>query len=80
MSKTPTQSVYGEPAVMWRMERADGLMSHVVIEPRLDGAAVIWFVNGRPMGVRDFDDWTSALRWSDQMQAQNWAVGWRLAE
>jgi hypothetical protein len=39
----------------------------------------MWFINGRPVGYRDFGDWTSALRWSDQMQAQNWAVGWRLA-
>jgi hypothetical protein len=39
---------------------------------------VVWFINDRPLGYRDFDDWTAALRWSDQMQAQNWAVGWRL--
>jgi hypothetical protein len=38
----------------------------------------VWFLNDRPLGYRDFGDWTSALRWSEQMQAQNWAVGWRL--
>ena len=70
--------VYNEPTVMWRMRRADGLLSHVVICPRSDGAAVVWFINGRPLGYRVFGDWTSALSWSDQMQAQNWAVGWRL--
>ena len=71
--------VYDEPTVMWRMRRTDGLVSHAVIEPRPDGAFVFtWFINGRALGSRDFGDFTSALRWSDQMQTQNWAVGWRL--
>ena len=64
---------------MWRMRRSDGQSSHAVIDPRTDRVIVIWFVNDRPMGVRDFDDWTGALLWSDQMQAQNWTAGWRLA-
>jgi hypothetical protein len=64
---------------MWRMNRADGLSSHAVLDPRPDGAAVFWFVNDRPVGGRDFDDWSSALRYCDQMQAQNWAAGWRQA-
>ncbi len=64
---------------MWRMERADGQSAHAVIDPRLGGAAVIWFVNGRPLGIRDFDDWTSALLWTELMQIQNWTTGWRLA-
>ena len=63
---------------MWRMRRPDGLSAHAVIGPSPDGAVVVWFVNDRPVGLRDFDDWTDALRWSDQLQAQNWAVGWRL--
>jgi hypothetical protein len=71
--------VYDQPTVMWRMQRADGLLSHALIHPRSDGAVVVWFVNDRPVGHRDFGDWRSALRWSDQLQAQNWAVGWRLA-
>jgi hypothetical protein len=75
--ETPMRVVYDEPTVMWRMRRADGLSSHAVIGPRPDGAIVVWFINGRPLGYRDFGDWTSALRWSDQLQAQNWAVGWR---
>jgi hypothetical protein len=71
---------YEEPTVMWRMRRADGVRSHAVIGPRSHGAFVfMWFINDRPLGSRHFDEWTSALRWSDQMQAQNWAVGWRLA-
>ena len=64
---------------MWRMRRADGLLSHAVIGAHSNRAFVTWFVNDRPLGYRDFDDWTSALRWCDQMQAQNWATGWRLA-
>jgi hypothetical protein len=71
--------LYEEPTVMWRMQRADGRLSHAVIGPHPDGAVVVWFINDRPLGYRAFDDWTSALRWSDQMQAQNWAAGWRLA-
>lgn len=68
-----------EPVVLWRMRRASGLMSHAVLGPRSRGAVLVWFINGRPIGFRDFGDWTSALRWSDQLQTQNWAVGWRLA-
>jgi hypothetical protein len=71
--------LYEEPTVMWRMQRADGRLSHAVIGPHPAGAVVVWFLNDRPLGYRAFDDWTSALRWSDQMQAQNWAAGWRLA-
>jgi len=74
----PERVVYDEPTVLWRMRRDDGLSCHAVIRLRSDGAIVVWFVNGRPLGYRDFGDWTKALRWSEQMQAQNWAVGWRL--
>ncbi|MGE0363286.1 MAG: hypothetical protein AB7R67_21420 [Vicinamibacterales bacterium] len=66
------------PTVMWRMMRTDGQTAHAVIDPSSSGAAVIWFVNDRPMGIRDFEDWSGALRWSDQLQTQNWATGWRL--
>ncbi len=79
VSEIPTTPGYDEPTVMWRMSRADGQSSHAVIDPRPGGAAVIWFVNDRPLGYRDFDDWTSALLWSERMQAQNWTAGWRLA-
>jgi len=79
MSDTPMRPLYDEPTVMWRMQRADGQSSYAMIDLRWDGAVVAWFINGRPLGQRVFDDWTSAIRWSDQLQAQNWAVGWRLA-
>ena len=65
------------PVVLWRMTRADGVHSHAVINPRLNGAVVVWFINGRVLGYRDFGDWTSALHWADRLQAQNWSVGWR---
>jgi hypothetical protein len=78
VSEIPSRLGYYEPTVMWRMSRADGQSSHAVIDPRPDGAAVTWYVNGRPMGTRDFHDWAVALRWCEQMQAQNWAAGWRL--
>ena len=76
--RVPDQLFYDAPTVMWRMRRADGLSSHAVIGPRADGAVVMWFLDGRPLGYRVFKDWPSALRWSDQLQAQNWTVGWRL--
>ena len=63
---------------MWRMRRADDLRSHAVFGPRPDGATVVWFINDRPLGYRDFSDWTNALRWCEQLQAQNWAAGWRI--
>jgi hypothetical protein len=62
---------------MWRMRRAGGLSAHAVIGRSTDGAVLVWYLNGRPIGFRNFSDWAGALRWSDQMQAQNWAVGWR---
>jgi hypothetical protein len=60
------------------MKRGDGSMSHAVIGPRSNGAILVWFLNDRPLGCQDFGDWTSALRRSEQLKAQNWAVGWRL--
>jgi len=71
-----TRLVYDEPTVMWSMRRA-GQSARAVMGRGLRGAIVVWYVNGRPVGFRDFDDWTSAIRWSDQLQAQNWAAGWR---
>jgi hypothetical protein len=61
------------------MQRGERMKSHAVLGPRSDGAVLVWFVNGRPCGYRHFGDWGSALGWSDQLQAQNWTVGWRLA-
>jgi hypothetical protein len=61
------------------MQRPGGSLCHTVIRPRADGALVVWFINGRPLGFRDFENWSSALRWSNQLQAQNWAAGWRPA-
>jgi len=60
------------------MRRADGLLTHAVIDFSSSRPALVWYVNDHPLGSRDFDDWTSALKWSDQLQGQNWAVGWRL--
>lgn len=66
------------PAVMWRMTRRGGETAHAILDPRPSGAAVVWFVNDRPLGFREFTDWTAALRWLEQLQTQNWAAGWRL--
>jgi hypothetical protein len=71
------QFVFNEPLVLWRMQRANGLQAHAVIGPRPNGAVIVWFVNDRPVGYREFDDWAVALGWNDRLQAQNWAVGWR---
>jgi len=64
---------------MWRMERANGLSSHGLIIPCADGAIFAWFLNGQPLGYRRCDDLSGALRASEQMQFQNWAIGWRLS-
>jgi hypothetical protein len=77
--KMSTRLVYNLPTVMWRMQRAHSFC-HAVIAPRRDGALFVWFLNNRPLGHRDFADWTDALRWSEQLQAQNWAAGWRLVD
>ena len=77
VSSGPLPSTYDEPTVMWRMRRPDGLAAHVVIGFQGRAAWVLWFLNDRPIGLRDFDDWSSAIEWADRMQRQNWAVGWR---
>jgi hypothetical protein len=63
--------------VMWRMRRADGLRAHATVGVQGGSPAVTWYVNERPVGSKAFDDWTEALRWCEQLEAQNWAVGWR---
>jgi hypothetical protein len=78
VAEIPKQYV-DDPIVMWRMQRAGGLRLHAVLGPRVDGAVLVWFINGRPLGFRDFGDWTSALHWSERLQFQNWTIGWRLA-
>ncbi len=65
---------------MWRMRRGDRLDAHAVIVPTEPGAIVLWFVNSRPLGMREFDDWTDAIAWCDRIRDQNWAVGWRVTE
>jgi hypothetical protein len=76
---TGTASTYNEPTVMWRMRRGDRQVALGVIAPAADGASVVvWYLNGRPLGMREFSDWASAIAWSDRMRDQNWAAGWRL--
>ena len=77
MADTVHPLIYDEPTVMWRMRRP-GQSAHAIIGSHTDGAILVWFLNDRPAGYRTFGDWSSALRWSEQLQAQNWAVGWRL--
>jgi len=79
MPETPTRAVYNEPTVMWRMRRDNGLQAHAVIGAREGGGTVlVWYINDPPFGFRNFSDCGAAIRWSDQLQAQNWAAGWRL--
>ena len=63
---------------MWRMQRSDGLSAHAVIDLlHGGGVCVIWFLNDRPIGARDCEDWSSAIGFSDRLHNQNWTVGWR---
>ena len=78
MSRASLSSTYDEPTVMWRMRKGPRLTAHAVIGLQGTGAWVMWFVNDRPLGVRDFEDCASAIRWSDGLKAQNWSVGGRL--
>ena len=61
MPKGQIASTYNEPTVMWRMQRGDQQVAQAVIAPAADGASVVWFVNGRPLGMREFSDWTGAI-------------------
>ena len=78
MPDSRTASTYNEPTVMWRMQRENGLRMHVVIAPTKRGVSVMWLVNGRLLGMREFTDWTEAIAWSDRIRNQNWTAGWRL--
>jgi hypothetical protein len=78
MADSQIASTYNEPTVMWRMKRGDRMFAQAVIAPSAEGASVVWFVNGRPLGMREFSDWYSAIEWSDRIRDQNWVAGWRL--
>ena len=80
MAEIAFPSTYNEPTVMWRMRHADGRSAQAVIEPITTGARVLWFVNGHPVSVRYFADWTGAIDWTDRLRAQQWTVGWRLSD
>jgi hypothetical protein len=73
-----TSSSFDEPVVMWRMERVDGRRSHLVLGRDTDVIWAVWFLNETPLGMRDFNDFASAVAWADRMKAQNWSIGWRL--
>jgi hypothetical protein len=77
VSEARTTWSYDEPTVMWRMCREDGRSVHAVIDPRQGMVTVVWFINDRPLGRRAFQEWSGALRWSDQLRTQNWKAGWR---
>jgi len=80
MSEIASPSTYNEPTVMWRMRHADGRHAQAVIDPTNNTTRVLWFVNDFPVAVRDFDDWTSAIAWTERLRAQQWTVGWRLTD
>jgi len=80
MSEIILPSTYNEPTVMWRMRRANDSSAHALIDTVEGRPRVVWFVNGRPVGARYFDDWTAAIQWSDTLRAQYWTVGWRLLQ
>jgi hypothetical protein len=63
---------------MWRMLRGEGQSSHCAIALKAEGATVVWFVNDRPVGFREFVDCGEAIRWSAQIRDQNWSAGWRM--
>ena len=44
------------------------------------GALAAWFLNGHQQGMRAFSDVGRAIQFSERMQYQNWAVGWRLVD
>jgi hypothetical protein len=78
MSEIIRPSTYNEPTVMWRMRRANDSSAHALIDTVEGRPRVVCFVNSRPVGARYFDDWTSAIQWSDRLRAQYWTVGWRV--
>mgnify|MGYP007034349081 CR=1 FL=1 len=80
MAETSLPFTYNEPTVMWNMHRADGRRTQAVIDPTNSGARVLWFLNGRPLGVRHFEDWEGAIGWADRLRMQYWAVGWRISD
>jgi hypothetical protein len=80
VSEIALPSTYNEPTVMWRMQHRDGRWGQAVIDPTKGGAQAVWFVNGHPLSVRSFADWTGAIEWTDRLQVQQSTVGWRLSD
>jgi hypothetical protein len=61
MSEIILPSTYNEPTIMWRMRHANDSSAHALIDTVEGRPRVVWFVNGRPVGARYFDDWTVAI-------------------
>jgi hypothetical protein len=80
MSEIPSPSTYNEPTVMWKIRHRDGRRAQAVIDPMNGRPRALWFVNGRPLTVRFFEDWTSAIEWTDRLLAQQWTVGWCMSD
>jgi hypothetical protein len=76
----PFPSTYNEPTIMFRMRHADGRWAQAVIEPMNTEVRALWVVNGHPLDIRYFADWTSAIDWTQRLRTQQWTVGWRLSD
>jgi hypothetical protein len=62
------------------MRHRDGRRAQAVLDRINERARVLWFVNGHPVHVRYFADWTDAIEWTDLLRTQQWTVGWRLSD
>lgn len=80
MSEASLPSTYDEPTIMWTMTRPDGRRVQAVVNPAGEGASVFWLLNGVALGVRHFDDWTSAIACADRLMTQYRSTGWRAVE
>ena len=80
MSENAVPSTYNEPTVMWKMRHRDGRRAQAVIDPMNGRTRALWFVNGHPLSVCYFADWTTAIEWTDRLRARQWTVGWRVLD
>lgn len=70
------KSTYSEPTTLRRLRHPDGREAHAVIVPRWHDASAVWFVDGQPEQVKDFEDWNGARKWLDSIRDHLSGHGW----
>jgi hypothetical protein len=65
---TAIKTTYCEPTVMWRLGRASKETACAVIVPTRRDATLLWWVNSKIAGVRDFPGLSEAVAAAEELR------------